>query len=80
MRRAAEDRFSEGAQGDLLSEEVLVRGQQRGLADSSLKAAVCGKIATVESKEEFAKPGVGGGGEAVENGVQEELAEIIDRG
>jgi len=79
VRRAAENRLSERREGDFLGEEVAVGGQLRGLGEVRLEAVVGGEVAAVEGEEQVAQPGVGRGDEAVEDGVQQQLTEVVDR-
>ena len=76
--RAAEDGLGEGGEGDFLVEEGLVGLEQRGFGQVGLEDGVGGQIAAVEGEEEVAEPGVRGRLQGGEDGVQEELAEVVD--
>lgn len=79
MGRASEDSLGEGREGDFLGEEVAVGGELRGLGEVRLEAVVAGEVAAVECEEQVAQPGVRGGDEAVEDRVQQQLAEVVNR-
>lgn len=53
--------------------------EQVVLADVAGKYVVGSQVAAVEGEEEVAEPVVGGFGERVQDRVQEELAEVVDR-
>jgi hypothetical protein len=52
--------------------------QQRHFRDVAREDVVCAEIAAVEGEEEIAQPGMWGVGERVEDGVEEQLAEVVD--
>ena len=56
-----------------------MRLQQLVLADVAGQNVVGGQISTVEGEEQLAEPVVRGLGQRVENRVQEQLAEVVDR-
>ena len=53
--------------------------QLRRFRELGLKVVVGGQVATIESEKEIAQPGVRGGGEAVEDGMQKQFSEIVYR-
>ena len=78
MRGAAENRLREGGERDLLVQEGLVFLEEGHLCDVAGQHVVGGEIAAVEGEEQVAQPGVRGADEAVEDGVQQQLAEVVD--
>ena len=79
MRRPAEHRLGQRRKRDFLGEKVTVCGQLRRLREMGLQIVVCGQVATVEREQEVAEPGVRGGGEAVEDRVQQQFSEVVYR-
>lgn len=78
MRRAAEHGLGERREADLLAEKfglLLEQGLLREVAGEPVEA---GEVAGVEGEEQLAQPGVFGVFERVEDGVQEELAKVVD--
>lgn len=75
---AAEDRFRKRGERDLLVQESLVLVQQGGFGEVRFEDVVSGQVAPVEGVEEVTQPGVGGGCQGVEDGVEEEFAEVVD--
>lgn len=78
MRWAAEDGFRECGEGDFLGEEGAVGGEFFGFGKVRFEGVVACEVPTVEGEKEIAEPGVRGGDQAVENGVQEEFSEVVD--
>lgn len=78
MGRAAEDGLGEGGEGDFLVEEGFVLREGFILGEVGFEDVVRAQVAAVEGVEEVAQPGVRGGGERGQDGVQEELAEVVD--
>jgi hypothetical protein len=79
MGRATEDHFCQRRERDLLVQELTVRLQQLVLADVAGQHVVGGQVATVEGEEQLAEPVVRGLVQRVENWVQEQLTEVVDR-
>lgn len=79
VRRTAEHHLCEGGQGDLLVQEIPVRLQQLVLADVAGEHVVGGQVATVKGEEQLAQPVMRGLGQGVQDRVQQELAEVVDR-
>lgn len=78
MRRAAEDHLRQRGERNLLVEEHAVRFEQLVLADVARKHVVCSQVAPVEGEEQVAQPVVWCLGQGIQDGVQEELAEVVD--
>lgn len=78
VRRAPEHRFCQRRKRDLLPEEGLVLLEERAAGEVGFKDAVRGEVAPVEGEEEVDEPAVRGVGEGAEDGVEEELAEVVD--
>ena len=78
VRRAAEDGLGERREGDFLVQEGFVLGEQGALGQVGLEDAVGGQVAAVEGEQEVAEPGVRRGLQGGEDGVQQELAEVVD--
>ena len=55
-----------------------MRFQQGAFGEVGGERCVGGEVAAVEGEEKIAQPGVRGRGEGVEDGVQQELAEVVD--
>ena len=55
-----------------------MRFQQRAFGEVGTEGGVGGEVAAVEGEEEIAQPGMRGRGKGVEDGVQQELAEVVD--
>lgn len=78
VRRAPEHRFRQRREGDLLPEEGLVLLEERASGEVGFEDAVRGEVAAVEREEEVDEPAVRGVGEGAQDGVEEELAEVVD--
>jgi hypothetical protein len=76
--RAAENRLRESGEGDLLVQEGLVFFQEGHLGDVAGQHVVGAEVAAVEGEEQVAQPGVRGADEGVEDGMQQQLAEVVD--
>lgn len=76
--RAAEDGFGEGGEGDFLVEEGFVGFEEGGFGEVGFEHVVGFQVAAVEGEEEVAEPGVRGGLQRGEDGVEEEFAEVVD--
>jgi hypothetical protein len=74
---SAENGLGESSKIDLLSEAVAVFGEEGVRGYVSCQDIVCGKVSAVECEEELTEPCVFFY-ERVENGVQEELSEVVD--
>ena len=77
--RPAENSLRERGERYLLPEKGLVLLEQGRAGDVCLEHGVGGQVAAVEGEEEVAQPGVLWAlAQGVEDGVQEELAEVVD--
>lgn len=79
VRRAAEHRLRQRRQVDLHVQEGLVALEQRVLAHVARQHVVRREVAAVEGEEQIAQPGVRRRRQAVEDRVQQQLAEVVDR-
>ena len=78
VRGPAEDSLGQRGEGDFLVEEFFVRGQGGIRCDVGGQPVVGRQVAPVEGEKELAQPGVRRVGQAVEDGVQQQLAEVVD--
>lgn len=79
VRRAVEDHLCKRRQRDLLVQEIPVRLQQLVLADVAGQHVVGGQVAAVKGEEQVAQPVMRGLRQRVQDRVQQQLAEVVDR-